>query len=141
VPWQPDAKALLDELAAAGVRCALVTMSYRVLAHAVVDAVPDVFEVVVTGDEVANGKPHPESYLTAAARLGVNVAECVAIEDSPAGTGSAHAAGAVTLAVKRDAPLRPLAGMSRVRTLAGIGVDGLTRMMAGEVRDDLGDDT
>jgi beta-phosphoglucomutase-like phosphatase (HAD superfamily) len=48
---------------------------------------------------VENPKPHPEPYLVAAAELGVDVRDCVAIEDSPAGLTSAWAAGAVTVGV------------------------------------------
>ncbi len=68
VPWRPGARELLADLRARGVRCALVTMSWRRFADAVVDALPvDSFDVIVAGDEVANGKPDPEPYATAAA--------------------------------------------------------------------------
>ncbi len=50
-------------------------------------------EVLVTADEVTHGKPHPEPYLTGAQRLGFKAAECVVIEDAPAGIESARAAG------------------------------------------------
>lgn len=139
LPWQDDAKELLDDVVAAGIPCALVTMSYRVLADAMLARVPGVFAVVVTGDEVERGKPHPDPYLIAAARLGVDIADCIAIEDSPAGTQSAHASGATTLAIKREAPIESLSGMSRVTSLAGIGLAGLTALLNGEVRDDLGE--
>ncbi len=50
-------------------------------------------EVLVTSDEVANGKPHPEPYLKGAELLGFPAEECLVIEDAPAGIQSAHAAG------------------------------------------------
>jgi sugar-phosphatase len=50
-------------------------------------------EVLVTSDDVTNGKPHPEPYLKGAARLGFSPAECVVIEDAPAGIESARAGG------------------------------------------------
>ena len=50
-------------------------------------------EVLVTSDDVINGKPHPEPYLKGAARLRVNPAECLAVEDAPAGIQSARTAG------------------------------------------------
>jgi HAD superfamily hydrolase (TIGR01509 family) len=137
IPWQPDARALLDEVVAAGIPCALVTMSYRTLADAMLAHVPGVFDVVVTGDAVTHGKPHPEPFLTAAQRLGVDIHDCVAIEDSPSGTASAHASGAVTIAVKREADVPSLQGMSRLRTLEGVGVSGLRAFMDGRVIDDL----
>jgi sugar-phosphatase len=52
--------------------------------------VPD---VMITADDVVNGKPHPEPYLKGAEQLGVNPAECLVIEDAPAGIRSAHAGG------------------------------------------------
>jgi beta-phosphoglucomutase-like phosphatase (HAD superfamily) len=140
MPWLPDSRALLDELVAAGVPCALVTMSIGELVDVFVDAAGDVFSAVVTGDQVRNGKPDPEAYLLAAERLGVDARQCVAIEDSPAGARSAHASGAVTIAVRRHAPLPSLPGMSRLTSLDGVGVDDVARFFAGQVRDDLSAD-
>jgi sugar-phosphatase len=50
-------------------------------------------KVLVTADDVTNGKPHPEPYLKGAELLGFKPGECLAIEDAPAGIRSAHAAG------------------------------------------------
>src|SRR5215469_11140508 len=50
-------------------------------------------EVLVTSDDVTNGKPHPEPYLLGAERIGVVPAECLVIEDAPAGIQSARAGG------------------------------------------------
>jgi len=50
-------------------------------------------KVLVTSDDVVNGKPHPEPYLKGAAGLGFSPAECLVIEDAPAGIQAAHAAG------------------------------------------------
>ncbi|WP_062529523.1 HAD family hydrolase [Demequina rhizosphaerae] len=140
-PWMDDARSLLDAVVTAGIPCALVTMSYTMLAQAFVSRAPDAFAVVVTGDQVTHGKPHPEPYLTAAERLGVDIADCVAIEDSPAGVGSAHASGAATIGVRRLVPIEPRPGLSRVRSLAGLDVDALGRILGGEVVDELGADT
>ena len=53
----------------------------------------ELFEVTVSSEEVARGKPAPDVYLEAARRLGVDPARCVAIEDSASGIRAAHAAG------------------------------------------------
>ena len=140
VPWQDDARVLLDAVVTAGIPCALVTMSYTRLANAFLAHAPDAFAVVVTGDRVARGKPDPEAYLVAAAELGVDVERCVAIEDSPAGIGSAHASGARTIAVRRHVPIPALPGLSRLRSLEGLDVDALRRIAAGAVVDELGDE-
>jgi len=55
--------------------------------------------VVVTAEDVPDGKPDPSGYLRAAARLGVDPSACVVIEDAPAGIAAGRAAGAVVLAV------------------------------------------
>jgi HAD superfamily hydrolase (TIGR01509 family) len=100
VVLRPGALELLTGLKAAGIPCALVSASYRVMIDAVLSHLPpDLFDVIVAGDEVRNGKPHPEPYLTAMAELQVDPANCVVIEDSPGGTQSGTAAGAFVVAV------------------------------------------
>jgi HAD superfamily hydrolase (TIGR01509 family) len=113
VPWRPGARELLGALAADGVKCALVTMSYeRFVAPILRQLPPETFRVVVTGDQVEFGKPHPEPYLTAAAALGVEPGDCVAIEDSNTGAKSAEAAGCTVLVVQHHVPV--LEGPRRV---------------------------
>ncbi|WP_250445728.1 HAD family phosphatase [Actinotalea sp. C106] len=137
--WQPGARELLLALQAEGVPCALVTMSYRELAEAVIaQAPPGVFQVVVTGDEVEHGKPHPEPYLTAAARLDVDITRCVAVEDSRPGIASALASGARTLGVEHIVPVLEQPGLSRTDSLAKVSVADLGRLLDGEVIDHLG---
>ena len=100
VVFRPGAVELLKALNAEGIPCALVSASYRVMIDAVLSHLPpDLYDVIVAGDEVRNGKPHPEPYLTAARELNVDPADCVVIEDSPGGTASGTAAGAFVLAV------------------------------------------
>lgn len=55
--------------------------------------------VFVTADDVSAGKPDPEGYLQGAARLGVAPADCVVVEDAPAGVAAGRAAGARVVAV------------------------------------------
>ena len=100
IPWRPGARELLTEVREAGIPTALVTMSISRMAHHVADRLGFVgFDVVVSGDDVANAKPHPEPYLRGAELLGVDPAHCIAIEDSAPGIRSAVAAGAVTIGV------------------------------------------
>lgn len=108
VPWRPGARELLTELHEQGVPCALVTMSYARFVAPILERLPKgTFEVIVTGDQVANGKPHPEPYLTAAAALGLKAEECVAIEDSNTGARSAEAAGCTVLVIENHVPVAP----------------------------------
>jgi len=130
-PWRPGARELLAELALAGIPCALVTMSWKRFTDAVVPSLPaGSFAAVVAGDDVTHGKPHPEPYLTAAARLGVDPRRCIAIEDSPTGVRSAVAAGCTTLAVPHVVDVPDVLGAHRLTTLAGVGVADLARFAA-----------
>jgi HAD superfamily hydrolase (TIGR01509 family) len=133
VPWRPGARELLASLAGAGVPCALVTMSYQKLASVVADLTDGALLTVVAGDDVEHGKPHPEAYLTAAARLGVPIESCVAIEDSPTGIAAALASGARTLGVEAVLPVAPAPGLSRAKSLLDVGLDTIARIHAGEV--------
>ena len=129
VPWRPGARELLESLREQGVPSALVTMSWRSFAEAVLDALPDgSFAVVVTGDEVERGKPHPEPYLRAADLLGVSPSDCVALEDSPTGVASAVAAGVPTVVIPHVVAVPEQPGAVQVSSLAGIGVTELAEL-------------
>jgi mannitol-1-/sugar-/sorbitol-6-phosphatase len=85
-------------------RWTIVTSCTRRLAevrlHAAGVMIP---EKMVTCSDVENGKPHPEPYLKGAAALGVDAADCVVVEDAPAGIRSGKAAGARVLALRTTA--------------------------------------
>ena len=126
VPWRPGAVELLAELNAAGVPCALVTMSYRRFVQPVLEALPrDTFAAVVTGDAVSHGKPHPEPYLKAARDLDVDPARCVAIEDSNTGARSAEAAGCTVVVVPNHVPVLPGDRRTFVDSLREVTPDSL----------------
>ena len=61
--------------------------------------VSEYFDALVCAEEVVNGKPHPEVFVTAAEKLGVPPEECAAFEDSINGIKSAYAAGMTTVMV------------------------------------------
>jgi mannitol-1-/sugar-/sorbitol-6-phosphatase len=65
-------------------------------------------EVLVTSDDVTNGKPHPEPYLKGAERIGFPPSECLVIEDAPAGIQSARAAGSKVIGLASTYPLERL---------------------------------
>lgn len=131
IPWRPGAQELLTELRALQIPCALVTMSWRVFAQAVLDGLPEgTFSALVTGDEVDAPKPDPEPYLLAARLLGAKPETCVAIEDSPRGVTSAVAAGVPTLAVRHVVPLEPGPGRTLASTLVGWTAADLGTLLA-----------
>lgn len=129
VPWCPGARETLAMLAEAGVPCALVTMSYQRFVEPVLAGLPDdTFAAVVTGDAVANGKPHPEPYLTAARLLGIPPERCVAVEDSTPGATSAQAAGCRVLVVPNHAPVGPAPGRTFRESLVGLTLGDLEKL-------------
>ncbi|MGU3646504.1 HAD-IA family hydrolase [Microbacterium sp. C23T] len=77
--------------------------------------------VFITADDIRQGKPHPEPYLLAAARLGVDPRRCLVAEDAPAGIASAKAAGCTVVAVSGTVPLEELVA-------ADLVVDGFDRL-------------
>jgi HAD superfamily hydrolase (TIGR01509 family) len=97
----PGLRPALARLAAAGLPLAVASSgTHRYVAH-VLDrlGVAGAFAAVVSGEEVAHGKPDPAIYLLAAARLGIDPAACVAVEDAPHGIAAARAAGMRVVAV------------------------------------------
>jgi HAD superfamily hydrolase (TIGR01509 family) len=132
--WRPGAADLLRAVRAAGLPTALVTSTGRRLVEVALDTLGrDNFDVVVCGDEVSVAKPAPEPYLTAARLLGVPIADCVAIEDSPAGVTSAVAAGAAVLAVPAELELPPIDGVHLRQTLDGVDAPFLATLFAAEL--------
>lgn len=95
------AQDLLHFLDHSGIAMAVATSSRRMHAsdHLGAAGLLPFFRTLVTRDDVTNPKPHPEPYLTAAERLGIDPARCIAIEDSPTGVRAATAAGMRTILV------------------------------------------
>jgi len=130
LPLQPGAGPLLAALGAAGVPSALVTASSRAIMDAVLTVTGLSFDVTVCGEDVRRGKPDPEPYLLAAARLGVPAAGCVVLEDSPTGIAAARAAGCPVIAVP-SVPVPPRPGLITVDSLEEVGFDRLEGIMTG----------
>ena len=108
--WRPGAQSLLLSAREQGIPTALVSASWNRLIDAVSDKIRAdlgrvAFDVVVAGDDVTMSKPHPEPYQTAARLLGVEPADCMALEDSPTGVASAVAAGCRVVAIPHIADI------------------------------------
>ncbi len=92
---------LLEHLEAAAIPRAIATSSQRrdVEHHLHGHGLWERFQAIVAHGDYARGKPHPDPYLTAAERLGMDPAECLALEDSHNGVRAAAAAGMMTIMV------------------------------------------
>ncbi|MER5354416.1 HAD family phosphatase [Kitasatospora sp. NPDC002551] len=104
---RPGALALLASLRDARVPTALVSASPRRVVDLVLSTLGrDWFAVTLAAEDTPRTKPAPDPYLAAAARLGLDPASCVAVEDTPTGVASATAAGCAVLAVpSSDVPI------------------------------------
>jgi len=92
---------LLDRIERSGLPKGVATSSSRDYLHGILRRfeIFDRFHATLTAEDVTQGKPHPEIYLKAAARLGVPPHEMLVLEDSQAGTNAAAAAGAYIISV------------------------------------------
>lgn len=127
LPYLPGSRELLAELAQRGIPCAIVTASSGFVLTAAATRLPSNVEFIITSDDVTHTKPHPQGYLLAMERLGVQPSEVLILEDSVPGTQAALASGAVVYAVP-SVPLEP-----HRRMHVGDGLDGVTWDQLAEV--------
>lgn len=125
--FRPGALALAAQVHAAGIPQAIVSMSRRAIVDHVAAASP-VPMSFVAGDDVVCGKPHPEAYLTAAARLGVAIDRCIVLEDSATGLAAGVASGAVAIAVPLYLPVDASAAAALWDDLEGRTLADLRRL-------------
>lgn len=134
----PGVRDLIAFGRASGLKLALASSGWRLYVDAILGeaGLAGVFDAEVTGDEVARGKPSPDPFLLAAARLDVQPEECIVFEDAPAGVEAAVAAGMNVVAIPRGSTLharfsvRPHASFASLEEampwLAARGVGGVT---------------
>ena len=97
---------LLDRAAAAGAGLAVATSAPRQNVAFILDyfGLRDRFAAIVGAEDVGAGKPDPEAFLAAAARLGLAPERCAVFEDAPAGVEAARRAGMRCIAVATTYP-------------------------------------
>ena len=118
------AKELLAALHTSGYRQALGSSAPAANLETIISllGIGGYLEATVSGESVPQGKPAPDIFLTAAARLGIPPEHCLVIEDAPAGVEAAHAGGMRCLAVRR-AGQRDAPGLERADYLVTSLVD------------------
>lgn len=106
LPLKSGVPEIFYDLKARGIKLAIATSSGRKLVdrYLQMSGLEDVFDVIMTGELVEHGKPHPEIFLTAAEKLGISAECCVVVEDSPNGVRAGHAAGMYTVMVPDQHP-------------------------------------
>jgi HAD superfamily hydrolase (TIGR01509 family) len=126
-----DALQAVHELRAQDVRIAVASSSPRERLDRTLARAGLEFEITIAGDEVEHGKPAPDMFLLAAARLDVPPERCVVIEDSPPGVAAGKAAGMPTLGVQR-VPHTDLSAADRV--VATVTAADILGMLRGWIR-------
>ena len=97
----------LKSLKEQGIPTAIVTSSDDVKMNALYEAYPyfrQYFDVVITGSDVTESKPHPQGYLMAAERIGCNPGDCYVFEDSLQGLEAGMNAGAIVIGLTTNNP-------------------------------------
>lgn len=98
--FMPGAKELVEDLVREEMPMALVSASPRLLVDGALALLPqDTFRISISNQDVKTSKPNPESYLTAADLLGVDIRCCLVLEDSKTGIDAGLASGAVVIGI------------------------------------------
>ncbi|MFW6155089.1 MAG: HAD family hydrolase [Planctomycetota bacterium] len=115
-PGMPGAAELVAAVHEAGFALAIGSSGPRANIEVVLEQMRagDCFDAVVSGEDVHRGKPDPEIFRIAAARLGVPADRCAVIEDAPLGLEAARRAGMTPIALTGTATREQLAGAARV---------------------------
>ncbi len=94
----------LEHVKALKIKTAIATSNSRVLTEIVLESlkIKEMFDVIITANEVEKGKPAPDIYLKAAEKLGVTSEECAVFEDIPQGIMAGKNAGITVFAVDDD---------------------------------------
>ena len=129
---------LIDALRAAGLRLGIATSGSRESTELTLRRIARqaCFGAVVTGQDVRRGKPDPEPFLVAAARLEIAADRCVAIEDAPPGIAAARSAGMATVGlVSEGRSAADLSAADRVvRSLRELSPDNLVGLLPARPR-------
>lgn len=122
----PNALEIINECKRSELKIALVTASSGRLMRAVLKRFPiGIFDTVVSYDDVERSKPDPEPYLLAAKTLGVDITNCVVLEDSLTGVQSGLSAGAQVIGIPHLVKMPSNPNLRVVESLSEINMDRL----------------
>jgi beta-phosphoglucomutase len=125
----PGAAEWLERLHQQGWRQAIASSAPRLNVEVVLEVtrLAACFQALVSAEDVTIGKPDPQVFLTAAARLGATPPECVVVEDAAAGVEAAKRAGMRSIGVSRKG--KPLEADIAVSSLADLPLDAFARLL------------
>ena len=122
----PNARELLEDCKASGIKIALVTASNGRQMRSVLSRFPKgFFDAAVSRDDVEKSKPDPAPYLLAANLLGVKNEFCVVFEDSPTGVLSGLRSGAQVIGIPHLTQMEPHVNLRLIDAIADINLDQL----------------
>jgi len=116
----PGAHDLFSFLEENGIPWAVVTSADLLLAQARLGAAGITPPILVTCEDITFGKPHPEPFLLGASLIGIDIAECVVVEDAPAGVTAGVASGAVTAALNGHAAPVSIRDLAHLQALLAL---------------------
>jgi len=128
----PGARHWTERLAQQGWRQAIASSAPRENVDAVLAVIglAPYFQAIVSAEDVTLGKPDPQVFLAAAARLGSTPAQSIVVEDAPAGIEAARRAGMPSIGVRRNGP--PLAANLAVSSLTDLPPDAFSGLLSPE---------
>lgn len=130
IALMPGIHALLSEISAVQLPCALVSASPRRLVDAVLNSLTaHPFKLSISANDVERGKPHPDPYLKAARILDVDIEHSLILEDSPTGVMAARTSGAWVIAVPHIAPIEAAPKSAILETLADHSISSLWELV------------
>jgi beta-phosphoglucomutase family hydrolase len=126
----PGARHWTERLAQQGWRQAIASSAPRENVDVVLAAIglTPYFQAIVSAEDVTLGKPDPQVFLAAAARLGSAPAQSIVVEDAPAGIEAARRAGMPSIGVRRTGS--PLPADLAVSSLADLPPDAFARLLS-----------
>lgn len=139
INWRPGAKQLLEYANANNIPAMLVTSSYEKVCKIFVEVANEQVTKglcgYISGDMVVNPKPNPECYIKASQQLGVDIKQCVVIEDSNAGINAGIKAGAKVIAIPFIMKLKKHADVNYVPSMKKITPELLDKILSNQIID------
>lgn len=129
----PGVLDFISHLRSSELPLALVSASPRNIMDAVLQGLPSgLFDFSISSNDVAQTKPHADPYLLAASKLGIDICDCLVIEDSLTGISSARSAGAWILAVPHYVEVTSDERMRVVSSLENLTIEKIAELFRNE---------